>query len=81
MSPDYHLVVHLMAYYWHGSLDLEPGGLVSNFFDRAPVAYRKAALLVLGRGLYEKPESVDAVVLSRLRGLWDQRVSETQDCG
>ena len=81
MSPDYHLVVHLMAYYWHGSLDLEPGGPVSNFFARAPVAYRKAALLSLGRGLYEEPESVDTTVLSRLQVLWDQRVSETQGAG
>ena len=81
MSPDHHLMVHLMAYYWHGSLDSEPGGLVSSFFARAPVEYRKEALLFLGRGLYEEPESVDPVVLSRLQVLWDQRVAETQGAG
>ena len=78
MSPDHHLVAHLMTFYWHGSLDLGPDGLVATFFAKAPVGYREDALLFLGRSLREQPEAIGGDVLERLQSLWNHRASALQ---
>jgi hypothetical protein len=77
-DPSGRLGEHLMMMYWRGRLALENGGLVAEFFERAPAKSRGYALGFVGRLVRGTQEPVEQQVVARFVALWNDRVSRAE---
>jgi hypothetical protein len=76
LLPEKRLAEHLMAYYWRGQLPLGDGDeLLSRFYEKASAGLRGEALEHVGRSLRASHDEIPAVIMDRLRKLWDARLT------
>jgi len=68
-----HLVNHLVILYLRGQIALSDGGLLGEFFVRAGVKLRTAALHKVGVDLHGAQGDVDPAALGRVQALWEAR--------
>jgi hypothetical protein len=77
-----HLGEHLMVFYAHGKLDLDPrDDFIARFFEKAPGAVRAHALAFVGRSVGSETQAVPPQILSRFQALWESRMKEAQESG
>jgi hypothetical protein len=72
------LGMHLIVFYWHGVLDLEPDGLLERYFDRASASLCASTLDYVGHSLRQSgqyPDQVGSEVVERLTKLWEWRMA------
>ena len=75
------LAAHLVAFYWHGNVGLEDGGLLERFFSKALEKTGSYAVEVVGRWLWNGTKSriaLSADLLDRLRKLWEWRYEQAR---
>ncbi len=76
-EPEGRLVSHLIFLACQGVIaPNEPGGLLADFFAKAPHALRWLFWEGIGIELARSPEPLSAGMLSRLQALWDWRLAE-----
>lgn len=79
-DPDDRLAEHLMVLYWWGRLELnEVGGLITVFYERAPLGVRRHALDFIGWSLPKPGDSLEPEISERLRTLWEWRLKEISE--
>jgi hypothetical protein len=79
-SPAERLAEHLMAFYWHGQIDLkQQEGLLEKFYEKASISVKARALEFLGRSLCDTKETIEPEVLARLRQLLEYRLQAIRD--
>ncbi|MDF0672764.1 MAG: hypothetical protein P0120_00270 [Nitrospira sp.] len=71
-----HLAQHLMVFYWRGLLEIEPSGLIAEFFACADDGARADALKFLGRSAKHMNEDISPELPNRLLAMWNWRFSE-----
>jgi hypothetical protein len=74
-KSDQSLVQHLINLYWRGKLNLQPDGLLEQFFKLASDEMRGYGLELVGRSLYNSQHTIEPQVLNRLQLLWEQRLA------
>jgi hypothetical protein len=71
-GPGSVLAEHLGILYYNDRIDLSPGGLMEQFFERARPKERSHLVDFLGRSLYQAdPNSVPTEVTDRMMALWE----------
>ena len=79
-SPAERLAEHLMAFYWHGQIDLKQrDSLLEKFYEKASILVKARALEFLGRSLCDTKETIKPEVLARLRQLFEYRLQVIRD--
>lgn len=74
-DPDEHLAAHLMILFWRGRLSAsEPGGLLEQFFEKAPPKIRRYTIEFIGRSLKDDPTPLSDELVRRLQELWARRL-------
>jgi hypothetical protein len=74
-NPARELAEHVMALYWRGRADLRREGLVSRFYLYASDAICARAFEFIGRALSEAEETPSEEQMTRLRVLWEERLT------
>lgn len=78
-DPEHQLSEHLMILYWHGKLILnDEGGMLAQFYAKAPDSLRAHALAFVGRNLHNAKGSIAPEILDRLRTLWTARLDSAR---
>jgi hypothetical protein len=79
MRPEEHLIEHLMAYYWHGKIDLtSKDKFIEQLFSKTSDSLRAHALTFLGHNLNRYEGTIPVEVLDRLRELWSWKKNVAQ---
>lgn len=70
-----------MTLYWRGTLTDEPGGILEDFFSRAPADVRGHAISFVGLSVKATEGTISQAILERLTALWDQRRQQAKAPG